>query len=171
MEEDRKVTNQAELERLQHMPNTSMKPAPGMRVRLVARCPGNAADVLRKCKEVLVLVLQQDVNNWPSIDEWRSLLPSWFVRQSEEEVSSEKAEQRLRLSLEERIELSKKWSVSAFVYWFQPNDRYWFWWDATAETASSVSVTVMVEDLPFPWGALEWLLRTAGAASVELLES
>ena len=165
------MTNQAELERLRYGPNINMNPAPGMSARLIVRCPGNAPDVLRKCKELLVIVLEQDVNNWPSLDAWRSLLPSWFVRQAEEEVSPEQAEQRLRLSLEERIRLSKKWSVSAFVYWFQPNERHWFWWDATAENANLVSVTVLVEGLPFPWGALEWLLRTSGAASVELRES
>jgi len=161
------MTNEEELWRLTQGSSPTTRLSPNIIVRLVAICPGNASDVLSRCKQVLEIVLKQDVNDWPSVDVWRSILPEWFVRRSATEVSQEEAERRFRLPLEERIKLGKEWSVGAFVHWFQPSERFWFWWDSTVENADTLRVAVNVADLPFPWGALEWLLRASGATSIE----
>ncbi len=144
------------------------KPAGLGPIHLIAHCPGNAEDVLRKCRETLAIVLEQDEANWPTTETWRSLLPQWFVSESAPEISQEEAERRRRLPIEERKRLSEEaWSVSAWVYWFQPTMREWFWWDAVVEDPNTLSVAVEVNGWPFPWGALKWLLRASGAASVE----
>ena len=135
----------------------------------VVRCNGDAPVVLDRCKQVLGLVVQQDTEAWPSTDAWRSLLPEWFIERSAEEISQVEAERRLHLPMEERIRLSQRWSVSAFVHWFQPNERYWRWWDAVVKDANTLQIKVIVDEEPFPWGSLEWLLRASGALSVEEL--
>lgn len=65
--------------------------------------------------------------------------------------------------------MNERWSVGAFVFWFTPAERFWFWWSAKIENPDLFQVEVIAIDLPFPWGSLDWLLRASGAISVEEL--
>jgi hypothetical protein len=158
--------NQEEINRL-HKGTKEPPPRGKMIANFIARCNGDATVVLDRCKQVLGLVLQPDTEDWPSTDAWRSILPEWFIEKSAEEISQEEAERQLHLPMEERIRLSQRWSVSAFVHWFQASERYWYWWDAVVMDANTLQIEVIVDDLPFPWGGLEWLLKASGALSVE----
>jgi hypothetical protein len=135
-------------------------------VRFIVRCPGNSSDVLRKCREVLNVVL-------PPLEEWREILPSWFIRQCVEERTEEEDEKWLeqwrQLSPEQQMRLSKesRWSLSEWIAWFQAEDRSWYWWDAVIDNPTVLRVAVEVHEWPFPWGALDWLLRASGATIVE----
>lgn len=159
---------QDEIRRLQEGPKEAAS-ATGFVVTFVACCAGDSLAVLNRCKQVLSLVLQPDTEDWPSTDEWCSLLPEWFVERSAKEISQQEAERELQLSLKERIQLSQQWSVGAFVHWFQPSERYWGWWDATVKDADTLHIKLIVADQPFPWGSLDWLLRASGALSVKEL--
>jgi hypothetical protein len=66
-----------------------------------------------------------------------------------------------------RVEKTKTWSVSNWIYWFQPGERQWFWWDAVAEDTDTLQVVVEVDGWPFPWKNLDWLLQAAGATCVQ----
>ncbi len=140
---------------------------------IIARCPGNAQAVLTKSKEVLEVVLSQDPENWPSDTQWASLLPRWFLNASGPKRSRKEAEEYLdrlkRLAPEERVRVEReaRWSVSDFLYWFRPDERYWYWWDAEVESADKLRVAVVFDGWPYPSGALEWLLRAAGATEAE----
>lgn len=159
----------SEIDRLRSGPETREQQLHRQLVRIVADCPGNAVEVLGRCKEVLEVILNQDPSRWPSADAWRSLLPQWFVQQSSEEISQAEAERRLTLPMDERIRLSQRWSVSAFTHWFKPEERYWFWWDSTVLGNDILQIHITAEESPFPWGALEWLLRASGATSAEIV--
>ena len=77
------------------------------------------------------------------------------------------------LPLEEqiRVEIEKDWSLDNWLYWMEPNKRQWFWWDAKVlEEYDHIALAVEVRDWPFPWGALRWLFRAAGASAVEAEE-
>ncbi|HKQ03868.1 MAG TPA: hypothetical protein VJ464_01955 [Blastocatellia bacterium] len=140
---------------------------------LLAYCQSNADAVLNRCKEVLEVVLRHERNEWPSLDDWRTLLPMWFVMECADEVSREESERWLKwwqgLSREQqaKVEREARWSLSDWLYWFEPDVRQWFWWDAHIEDSKTLSVYVEVQSLPFPWGALDWLLRASGAVSVK----
>ena len=103
-------------------------------------CPGDANNVLKRCQEVLEIVLRQDNKNWPSDDKWQILLPEWFVARCAPERTLEEEEQLLELwqklsPEEQRIASSEEqWAISEWIYWFQPEERQWFWWDAFAES-------------------------------------
>jgi hypothetical protein len=161
------TTNQEELQRLLGNAFQAAPPGGYILYRLRVACDRNAQIVLAKCKEVLGAILTVDPNRWPSLDEWRLLLPRWFVDTSAEEITQEEAERRLRLPLEERRRLSERWSVSAFVHWFQPEERYWYWWDAVIEDVNTIRVSLIIKEESFPWAALDWLLRSSGALKVE----
>jgi hypothetical protein len=89
------------------------------------------------------------------------------------EVSQEEAERELarrrRLSWKARAELEARarWSLDNWLYWFEPPQRSWEWWDGRVEGADRVRISLVVDGFPFAWGALGWLLRAAGAVSVD----
>jgi hypothetical protein len=57
------------------------------------------------------------------------------------------------------------WTAMDWLYWFEPEQRSWWWWDARA-TEDAFEIRVAVEDYPFGIGALRWLLKAAGARDV-----
>ncbi|HBE18645.1 MAG TPA: hypothetical protein DEG17_19880 [Cyanobacteria bacterium UBA11149] len=137
-------------------------------------CPGNADRVLKNCREVLAIVLRQYEKNWLSENEWREVLPRWFVESCAPECREEDYEENLAnwqtLSREEQIrEIEEElWSMMEWISWFDPADeRYWFWWDAVVKDPNLLLVTVEVVDCIYPSGSLAWLLRASGAIKVE----
>jgi hypothetical protein len=142
-------------------------------VKFTATCPNNADEVLERCKEVLNSVLSNsDIDYWPSDQEWIFLLPQWFVGNCAPEATQEEVEQWLtwwrKLSPEEQslAETESKWSLKDWIYWLVPNRRKWFWWNAKVESPKILSIYFEVEDWPFAWESIAWLLRASGAESV-----
>lgn len=143
-----------------------------------AHCQDNADVVLKNCREVLEIVIQQYKMNWLSEEEWRKKLPDWFIKNCALERTLEEEEENLirwhKLSSEEqqRQEEEEKWSMMDWISWFEPsndpfNQRTWFWWDAFIKEPNLLLVVVEVIDMPVPLGSLIWLLRASGALKVE----
>ena len=111
---------------------------------------GEAA--LDRTSAVLAAVLQRAAagGEWPDTDEWKRLLPAWFTAACIDDA-------------EVRDCVLDRWSLRAWTYWFQPDLRRWRWWDAQVE-GDRVTVTLLVLGRPYLRGALEWLLKVAGAA-------
>jgi hypothetical protein len=142
-----------------------------MTAQLVARCNGDANDVLKAARSVMCAVLVRSRDRWPSDDEWRSLLPEWFVGRCAREKSKEEMASWLEwwrgLPQEQQAKANQEnWSLSSWLEWFKPGERQWAWWSAFAENHDCIRVTVTVDDWPFAWGALEWLFIASGAESV-----
>lgn len=137
-------------------------------VRFVVHCSGKATRVLTLAKSVLHQINCVDKCDWKSCD-WRTLLPLDFVRTCAAEMAPEDAQKWLIRwqSLSERQqrqeEASRSWSLNNWLYWLEPQDRCWCWWDANEIDANHLVVAVAVKDWPFPWGALAWLFRGSGA--------
>jgi hypothetical protein len=53
-----------------------------------------------------------------------------------------------------------------WLYWLEPSERQWFWWDAAVERPDALRVIVEVAGWPAPLGAHDWLLLAAGAIEV-----
>lgn len=137
-------------------------------VRIIAHCPGNADYVLKRAREVMSIVAATDKDKWPSDGEWIQLLPKWFMAQCPPKPSEELIARMLALPSEERGRLEHRfWSVDSWVYWFQPDNRHWYWWDAAVIDENTIVIALEVTEWPFPWGDLKWLLLLAGATSVE----
>jgi hypothetical protein len=155
-------------------------PLPGERPRgvgtvtVVARCRGDAERVLERAREVLGVVLTHAAASppRPSLGVWRRLLPEWFVESCAPEQSREQAERGLRwwrdLPPEERARVSREqpWRLADWLYWLRPPERQWFWWHAVVESPDTLRVMVEIPSWPAPLGALEWLLRAAGAVGI-----
>ncbi len=144
-------------------------------------CQGNADVVLKNSREALGIVLQQYKTIWPSEQDWKKKLPSWFVTTCAPERTESEEEEYLiawrTLSSEEQQyqEEEEKWSVMDWISWFEPSDdpfhqRTWFWWDAFIKEPDLLLVIIEVIDFPVPVGSLIWLLRASGGLKVEEAE-
>lgn len=157
-----------EINRLLNGVEESNKATDKLLVDFEVKCEKNAKIVLERCKEVLKIVLGKSEAEWPSISEWRHLLPQWFIERCAREISMEEAERRLTLTIEERKEITRVegWRLSAWIYWFNPEEKQWFWWDAKIHDEDTIKITVECLYWPFPWGTLEWLFISSGAESI-----
>lgn len=154
-----------ELQRINVGPRLGEKPV-GVLASFTVVTSGDAQAVLARVKEALVLAVDRDIQRWPTVDEWRAILPKWFVEKCADEISREEAERRRNLPMDERKRLADQWSVGAWTHWFKPSERSWYWWDARVVDKDRLKIEVVVENVPFAMGSLKWLLRAAGAIEV-----
>jgi hypothetical protein len=146
-------------------------------VQFKAFCSGNATEVLSHCKEVLEIILREsgETHRLPDVS-WRTVLPQWFLESCTQERTPAEVEDWLRwwrsLSSEEqsRVEAEATWSLEDWLYWLEPNRRKWFWWDGIVKNPNMLRVLVEVEEWPFAWESLAWLLRASKATSIQAEE-
>jgi hypothetical protein len=93
------------------------------------------------------VVLARSGAEWPAPDEWKRALPAWFVDSCVDDVELPDC-------------VIDKWSLRAWLYWFQPGMRKWRLWDAGVGDGR-LEVRVVVLERPYLRGALEWLLKVA----------
>lgn len=137
-------------------------------VRIIARCAGESEHVLAKVKEVLSILISNEPISTSDVAKWQKALPDWLVSRFVPEPTKEEMNAYLALPYEERMKPEhNRPSLKGWLYWFQPENRYWYWWDAAVVDNDRLMVAIEVREWPFPWGALKWLLEAAGAASVE----
>lgn len=90
---------------------------------------------------------------WPSLDEWRALLPAWFVDVCSDDVVVRNC-------------VVDRWSLRAWIYWFQPEQRRW---TLRSLTGDGDRLTFELEPTgqgSLLLGALEWLVKVAGGQLV-----
>ncbi|NER00691.1 MAG: hypothetical protein F6K30_29025 [Cyanothece sp. SIO2G6] len=135
-------------------------------------CSGNSETVLLKAKEVLKNFIISSSEQWPTAEQWRNLLPKWFVNECAEEKTKEEMEKYLenlrKLPSDEREQIIEniRWSLENWLYWLAPSERQWFWWDAEIVDENLLHIVVEVKEWPFAWKALAWLFRASGAVRV-----
>lgn len=112
-------------------------------------CQVPAATALGRVREVLQPVFARSAGEWPGLDQWKQALPAWFLDACVDDA-------------EIRDCVVDRWSLRAWVYWFQPGLRKWRWWDARPD-GGRLQVTLVVLERPYLRGALEWLLGVAAA--------
>jgi hypothetical protein len=167
-----------ELRHLTEGPRDGEVPGGTGLVEVLVRTSGDAGDLLRRCCDVLRVVVSASApGDWPSEATWSARLPRWFVQAAAAEESEEQAAQWLAwwrgLDQEARARAARErpWSLADWLHWLQPDERQWYWWNGVAEGAHEARVFVEVSGWPAALGSLEWLLRAAGAESVNISES
>lgn len=166
----------AELHRLKHGNNPVAQPN-GILVSYDVQCADDAESVAMKVKSVLIVVDEYSLRtSWPSRQEWASALPEWFVAACKPESSDEESRQHLEwwdnLDEAEKQRYGKQhrpWSLENWIFWFVPVQRSWFWWETKAKSGDGLLMSIVVDSHPFASGALEWLLRAAGAKTMDEL--
>jgi hypothetical protein len=153
-------------------------PAPGERpddvlIDLQVRAPGRADDVLRRARTVLTNVLEH-IDERPTSEAWRRLLPEWFVQRFVPERTQDEAERWLdwwrTLSPEEKARAQEQsWTLLDWLYWFEPEQRTWSWWNATIRDKDTFRLAIAACDSVTPLAAFKWLFRASGAEQISSL--
>ncbi len=99
---------------------------------------------------MLEVVLAHAEGPWPELEQWKRLLPTWFVAACSDDVAVQSC-------------VLDKWSLRAWIFWFQPGRRQWRWWAGRVEAGDRLLVELLVESRPYLRGAVEWLCKAAGA--------
>lgn len=116
--------------------------------RLTAACPGSAEPVRGRVAEVLDIVFEPR-EAWPSLDQWRRLLPAWFVEACSDDVTVVNC-------------VIDRWSLRAWIYWFQPDQRRWTLRGLVAEQDRLLIEIEPTGQGSLLLGSLEWLVKVAG---------
>ncbi len=149
-------------------------------VLAVTPASGGTCQVLdERIREVLRAVVKLRLDGvWTGEESGgKSSLPEWFVRGCRPEMSELEMAAWLdgwrradphRRSVMER---EKGWTVGAWLHWFAPgpDERQWSFGWSRCRSDGVLEVGLDAEDNGVATGALEWLLRAAGGASISEL--
>lgn len=161
------MNNNEELKRLAF--GVSENETTGFIIEIVAGCEGNASEILQKVREVLKRVIDCELPFNASVEDWKAILPKWFVEACSPEINKQEAEKLLKTPQGFET-LANTWTVSGFIYWFRPEERSWYWWDGIIKDHRTLIVQILVDEFPYAWGALEFLLKASGANNIEELQ-
>jgi hypothetical protein len=151
--------------------------------RYIVRCNGDAKLVLERVKEILLKVNRTFQERKPQEQEWFSLLPDYFIYRCRPERVPEQNEWDKEfdrkicefLQKEKRKNYKKLatawnnltwWELTSWIYWFEEENRYWYWWDSYVHEDSHILVAIEVHEWPYSSGNLSWLFRGCGACYV-----
>ena len=161
-----------EMLRLRVSPCSDDKPGGIGTVDFAITCQGNATEVMEKAKAVLLTVDENSIDNWPDDNEWKAILPDWFIDKCAPEMTREQADKRQskwrRIFSRRRADTQAEeaWSLLNWLYWFEHDNREWFWWDGKVADENTIVCKAEVYGWPFPWGSLKWLFLACGAEHV-----
>ena len=101
-----------------------------------------------RVREVLE-IMAEPRRPWPATGEWKALLPAWFVDSCSDDVTIVNC-------------VLDKWSIRAWVYWFQPDQRRWLFWSRAAGDSELAVTVIPTGQGSLLLGSLEWLMKCAG---------
>jgi hypothetical protein len=164
------VTYDDERRRLLSGPAPGESPGGAGTITFMAWAP-EPTMVLNRVREALFAVMDGSADGWPDHEEWLRLLPRWLVEaaapeRSAEDVAASVAAFRSMSAEERAVAETQPWALSEWLYAMQPVEREWNWWTGSVGGASA-RVEVAVPGSPVALGALEFLLRAAGATEID----
>lgn len=177
---------EVELRRLRGSNPPSEEPRWWNDIEVTVICaPGTAKAVLDRVKYVLGLVAENTNPDWPTLEQWRAMLPGWFVASFDPSPLAEPIEpshqwwekasmlppsefkdaRRARL-----IEMARQWDLEGWLYWFKPANREWRWWDARLlDDGTTFMIELEAQDWLTPKDALIKLCLASGAEDVDYI--
>jgi len=105
--------------------------------------------------EVMEVIASQDVDMWPSDEQWSKLLPDWFIQTFQDHTVEE-------------LQANKNlWDYGSWLDSMQ--SRGWQWWSAVS-TPQEWKINLTAEEFPFRTSALEYLIRVSGGIVESIIE-
>lgn len=120
----------------------------GFIVEYTTTCRAGCGDfILQKARDILLAINQNTLPKWPELDFWLAILPKYFTNS----FSSDGGD----------------WTFENWLYWFEPENRFWFLWSANAIDETHLKISILVHEHPFPSEALEVLFMKLGTDELE----
>ena len=99
--------------------------------------PGGEA-VLERARQVFTAVLRGET------------LPEWFTAQCVDDAAIRDCE-------------IERWSLRAWRYWLEQENRRWWWWEASTD-GDLIAFTALVRSRPYLRGSIDWLFKASASA-------
>jgi len=152
-----------ELRRIERGPTEGEVPE-GFLVRVMAYTE-DPNGTLSRVRDALRIVIESG----PESHGTAAKLPDWFLAACAPEPTVEEADNALAAWRDDPIgHADDPWTAMNWLYCFEPDERSWWWWDATAIGEDGLAISVVVEGHPFGADDLRWLLIAAGAREVSV---
>ena len=148
----------AESERLVRGPRPGERPGGLGLPRMDFAADGDAAAVVDRARDVMLRLAGLPASAFNDVATG-GLLPGWFLAAF------------ARQPLAGQCPQDGDWTLEGWLYWADPGERPWLWWDARAADADHGTIEIQVADWPTPVAALSWLLLAAGATGTDYRES
>lgn len=136
----------------------------GLGMNFIIRCNGNANEVMRLARDVLLKVnYQYDLytkSKWDDVEAWKKILPIQFIN------GFKKVKSRFDIFGFFYRKREDDWTFDNWIFLMDPIDRRWFWWGATILDEDHFLFATKVLDDPFLSGTLRWLFIGCGAIEV-----
>jgi hypothetical protein len=113
---------------------------------------------LSRIVQIVKLIAVQTPGHWPSMDEWRTLLPDWFVK-SFVPFSKEEAERLIATTPRERWN-EIPWLFEAWLEAIQA--RGWQWWSSGVDE-EGIQICLQITEWPASLEAFERIISASGA--------
>jgi len=108
----------------------------------------NSEEVLKKTKEIMKIVSQYAyTKDWPSDEEWKTILPKWFV------------ESMTLKSLEEIMKINGQWHFESWIA--NIKDRAWLWYSSKVDKDDLVFVLETLS-IPYLFSTFIYILYSQG---------
>lgn len=147
------MTLAEQLERIDCNLSGETPPPVALQIRFAVRTV--AKEVLDRCRHVMSLIAAAQRDGWRSDEEWRLLLPGWFLSSFDGH------------SLDELIANPMLWDFGSWLDAMKTPG--WEWWSSCADDKIGM-VRCVAYRMPFAIEPLLYLLRSAGASEVEFKE-
>lgn len=120
----------------------------GPKILLKAHHVENPQEVLDRVKEVMLAVSQfAFTNKWPSDEEWKSILPEWFVKSMTDK------------DLDFIMKTPGQWHYESWID--NIKQRSWVWWSSKVDD-DSVTIILDVLDIPYLHDSLKYAYYAQG---------
>src|SRR5688500_17262104 len=96
---------------------------------IIVECDDIASRVISRTNEILKIVIGSELTPDDTVEDWSDELPFWSVDACSRDLTIEESKEMMRTP-EGVQQLSQIWTIDGFIYWFRPEQRSWFWWDA-----------------------------------------
>ncbi|WP_452219952.1 hypothetical protein [Lacinutrix salivirga] len=120
----------------------------GPKIIMMAHNVENPEQVLAKTKEVMLAVSQfAYTDDWPSDEEWKTILPEWFVSSMTNKTSKD------------RDKDPNQWHYESWVHNIKM--RSWVWWSSKIGE-DYVKVTLEALDMPYLHDSFKYIFYSQG---------
>jgi hypothetical protein len=121
----------------------------------------HASEILRRIIEIAELIADQSKQSWPSDDEWRSLLPSWFL-DSFKSYTQEEAEAIVATTPREEWH-KLPWEFGSWLDAIRY--RGWAWWSSKM-SEDEIEICLSIHEWPASLEAFEHIIHASGAVAI-----
>lgn len=140
-----------ENEKKRMLSDAFMKKQEGIIVNYIVTCSKDSAiGISKKAIDILLIINENTFPEWPNVDRWLSIMPKYFT----DSFSKSK------------ILHSEDWLFEEWLYWFEPENRFWFLGELDPVDNEHLKISIVVQEHPFPVESLEVLLMKLGTSEL-----